>query len=909
MKYIEIKDINKRVFNGLLLLIFVFIISKANAQDKPDYPFRNPDLSIEQRVADLLSRLTPDEKVSQMMNGSVAIERLGIPAYDWWNEALHGIGYAGTATVFPQAIGLAATFNDKEQVNTYTIISDEGRAKYNENCRLNGSKLFHGVTFWTPNINIFRDPRWGRGQETYGEDPYLTSRMGTATVKGLQGDDGKYYKAHACAKHFAVHSGPESLRHSFDVSVSPVDLYETYLPAFKTLVQDANVQEVMCAYQRFDGQPCCGNNKLLVQILREKWGYDGLVVSDCGAIDDFYQKGHHETYQDSTSASIAAVLSGTDIECGYSYKSLVTALKNGQINEADLDVSLRRIIRARIELGMLDPDSLVKWNKLSYNIVANDDHNKQALKAARESIVLLKNANSTLPLNKKIRKIAVVGPNADNMTMMWGNYSGTPKHTTTILDGIKEKLTDSEVIYKKGCECVGETWSESKLGQINGAGQKGLYAEFFDNMSMSGIPVWKGNLTKIDYDIWDSKPFIDGLPMSGFSAIMTGTYTPDKDEVMMVSYKSDNCMVTINGENMMKPKPGFAGMSVSGYDDSNKPAPEKPRPAYMTAEMIINEFKDMAPLTDSIQMEAGKTYEIKVYYKSKTKFAHLKLSMGINKQIDFAGIANSVAGADAIVFVGGLNSKLEGEELKVKLDGFAGGDRTKIELPKVQGKLLKALHDTGKPVVFVLCSGSAMGLAGDDANYDALIEAWYPGQSGGTAVADVLFGDYNPAGRLPVTFYKSTAQLPDFTNYDMEGRTYRYLKEEPLYQFGYGLSYTNFRYSNAMLNKSVIKSGEDLNVSVEIKNTGSVDGDEVVQVYVKRLNDDSAPLKSLKEFKRIHIPAGDKKYLAFTLQSTAFEYYDYSCDDLNVKPGDYQIFVGGSSAEKDLQVLSLKIKE
>lgn len=899
---------NQRMLNirkcSYLLAVFILTLSSTFAQDTPKYPFLDPNLGVEKRVADLLSRLTPDEKVSQMMNGSAAIERLGIPAYDWWSEALHGIGFAGTATVFPQAIGLAATFNDKEQVNTYTIVSDEGRAKYNENCRINGSKLFHGVTFWTPNINIFRDPRWGRGQETYGEDPYLTSRMGTATVKGLQGDDGKYYKAHACAKHFAVHSGPESLRHSFDVSASPVDLYETYLPAFKTLVQDANVQEVMCAYQRFDGQPCCGNDKLLVQILRKKWGYDGLIVSDCGAINDFYQKGHHETYQDSTSASSAAVLSGTDIECGDSYKSLVKALRKGQIREADLDVSLRRIIRARIELGLLDPDSLVKWNKLPYNIVANDDHNKQALKAARESIVLLKNANNTLPLNKKIRKIAVVGPNADNEMMMWGNYSGTPKHTTTILNGIKEKLTDSEVIYKKGCEYVGETWCESKLGQINGAGQKGLYAEFFDNMTMEGIPVWKGNLTKIDYDIWNSKPFINGLPMSGFSAIMTGSYTPEKEEVFVISRKSDNCKVTINGKTVTKP----GAMGMGGYDDSNNPlAGESERSASVSVDLITNYIKGMPSINDSIHLEAGKTYEIKVYYKSKTKYAHLKLELGVDKKIDYNGVAQSVADADVIVFAGGINSQLEGEESMVKLDGFAGGDRTKIELPEVQRKFLEALHKTGKPVVFVLCSGSAVGLAEDEPNYDALVEAWYPGQAGGTAVADVLFGDYNPAGRLPVTFYKSTNQLPSFENYSMEGRTYRYLKDKPLYPFGFGLSYATFDYSKVKLEKNQIAVGNNVSVSVEVKNTGTVGGDEVVQVYVKHLNDDKAPVKSLKEFRRINIPAGEECQLNFTLPSSAFEFYDPETDDLVVKSGKYLILVGGSSMETDLKSVPLTI--
>ena len=653
-----------RHFSALLLALILCagaISCKQEPQVKPEYPFNDPSLSVEERVNDLLSRLTSEEKVSMMMNNSVAIERLGIPAYNWWNEALHGVARAGEATVFPQVIGIAATFDEDLNLETYTIASDEARAKYNDAMANGYYRQYYGLTFWTPNVNIFRDPRWGRGHETYGEDPYLTSRMGLAAVRGLQGDDKNFFKANACAKHYAVHSGPEPNRHSFDVTVSPTDLWETYLPAFKTLVTEGNVQEVMCAYNRYEGDPCCGSTKLLIDILRSRWNYQGIVVSDCGAIDDFYVRGRHETHPDALTASKDAILSGTDLECGSSYRSMVEGIQKGVITDADLDPHVGRLIADRIELGMLDPEDRTPWKDYNLDMVCTPEHIAHSLKVARESMVLLKNNNNVLPLSKDIRKIAVVGVNADDSTMLLGNYNGTPRSVVTILDGIKAKFSKAEITYVEG----------SKL--VDG------YVERIRNSA----------------DTRQRRPqFYEGV-VEG-SAPAAPVYTP--------------------------PQPWFA---PENYDE------------------VVAQVKD----------------------------------------------------AEVIIYVGGLSPNLEGEEMRgVSYEGFKGGDRTTIELPAVQSKLLAALRTTGKPVVFVLTTGSTIGLEKDEPSYDALLVAWYPGEQGGNAVADVLAGDYNPAGRLPLTFYKSTEQLPDFEDYDMAGRTYRYFSGEPLYPFGYGIGYTSFAY-------------------------------------------------------------------------------------------------------------------
>ncbi len=746
----------------VILLTALLAAGSINAQE---HPFNDPKLPVDQRIEDLLGRLTLEEKVGMMMNGSAGVERLGIPDYNWWNEALHGVARAGIATVFPQAIGMAATFDPEEHLRTFTVISDEARAKYNQAIREGQHKQYYGLSFWTPNINIFRDPRWGRGQETYGEDPYLTSVMGKAAVFGLQGDDDTYFKSHACAKHFAVHSGPESLRHSFDVTVSSRDLWETYLPAFEALVTEANVQEVMGAYNRYAGKPCCSSDLLLMDILRKIWNFQGMVVSDCGAITDFFAKGAHQTHKDAASASADAARTGTDVECGSNYSTLIEAVRNGYITEDEIDVNMRRIIKGWIDLGILDHKDSTPWAELPYSIVASEAHARQALTVARKSMVLLKNDN-VLPLNKdKIRKIAVLGPNATDSTMMLGNYNGDPTHVVTILDGIRAAYPDAEVTYERGCDLV-----------------------------------------------------------EGFISV---------------------------------PKAPRTGM-------------------------------DMAELARQMGLKA-------IPSENYTDEA-------------LKNIAERAAQADVIIFAGGISPAVEGEELKTTVDGFAGGDRERIELPEVQGKVLKALHKTGKPVVFVLCTGSAIALEQNEKDYDALICAWYGGQEGGTAVADVISGSYNPSGRLPLTFYRSTDQLPDFLDYSMDDRTYRYMTESPLYYFGYGLSYTTFGYGNAKLSSGKIRNGKSVTVSVKVTNTGDLAGHESVQVYVKRLNDENAPVKALKGLKMIYLNPGESKTVKIELPASSFEYYDGYADDLTVKSGDYRIMVGSSSRDEDLTSLDLTIR-
>lgn len=770
-----------------IITIASVLLMFASALAQEVLPFRNHELSREERIDDLISRLTLQEKVNMMMHGSKGVERLGIPDYNWWNEALHGVARAGLATVYPQTIGMAATFDPETHLQTFTYVSDEARAKYNDAVSRGEYKQYYGLTFWTPNINIFRDPRWGRGQETYGEDPFLTSVMGVATVKGLQGDHPDYYKTHACAKHFAVHSGPEWNRHSFDVVVSSKDLWETYLPAFESLVKDGDVREFMGAYNSYDGDPCCGSSFLMKDILRGKWNYQGLVVSDCWAINDFFVVGHHESHPDAASASAAAVLTGTDIECGSAYVNLMSAVEEGLITEKDIDVSIRRILGGLFELGFFDPSEIVPWSGIPFSNVDSQEHKDHALKVARQSVVLLKNENNLLPVEpSKVRKIAVVGPNADDDKMMLGNYNGTPSHTVTILEGIRAAYPDAEVTYERGCDLVeGYVYVDPRL-------QRGFRAENYEGLSAEQM----AEIRKMEAE---RQALLAAAP----KPIPSENYTPE----------------------------------------------------------ALAEF-------------AAKTAE----------------------------------GTDVIFFVGGLAPTIEGEEMRVTIDGFKGGDRERIELPEVQGKMLKALKATGKPVVFVLCSGSAVALEQNEKDYDALVCAWYGGQAGGTAVGDVVSGKVSPSGRLPITFYKSTAQLPDFLDYNMKGRTYRYMTEEPLYPFGFGLSYADFSYGKAKLSSKSIKAGESVTVSIDLKNDSDVASDEIVQVYVKRLDDQDAPIKALKGFQRVSMNAGEAKTVSVELPASSFEYYDSSADDLVVKPGKYQILYGSSSADADLKALPLTVK-
>ena len=861
----------------LFVTVLVALMSCTEKQD--EYPFRNPNLPVEERIDDLLARLTLEEKVGQMMNQTPAIERLGIPEYDWWNEALHGVARAGKATVFPQSIAMAATFDDKALHETFTMISDEARAKYHQYQKDKEYDRYKGLTFWTPNINIFRDPRWGRGMETYGEDPYLTGRMGLAVVKGLQGDDPNYFKSHACAKHYAIHSGPEWNRHEYNAEATPRDLWTTYLPAFEELVKEGNVQEVMCAYNRFEGDPCCSSDKLLIDILRNTWGYEEIILSDCGAIDDFWRKDkrtpRHETHPTAEAASADAVLSGTDLECGSSYKSLLKAVQDGLIEESDLDVSLRRLFRGRFELGMFDPDERVPYSKIPYSVVESPEHVAKALDMAQKSMVLLKNKNNTLPLNKGIKKIAVVGPNAADSIMLWANYNGFPTKTVTILEGVKNKVPGAEVIYELGCNHVADYVMTDLMNHVSSSAGQGFASEFYNNTEFEGEPVHKGLAKELHYTTGGNTQFAPNVNLVNFSARFAGEFvSPITGEVEFEISGNDGYRLFIGEENV--------------------------------ADVWDREYTSSRTYT--LNAEEGKKYPVKIEYMQRIGNADLNFQISVRTPVDMKATADKVKDADVIVFVGGISPRLEGEEMPVEIDGFKKGDRTNIEIPKIQSDMVKALKATGKPVVYVLCTGSALALNWEEANVDAILNAWYGGQQAGTAVADVLFGDYNPAGRLPVTFYKSVDQLPDFEDYTMKGRTYRYMTETPLYPFGYGLSYTSFDYVNAQLSKAKIANNENVTLSLEVKNTGGMDGDEVVQVYVKNPNDSEGPIKALKGFKRVQIKTGETQKVSLELEPKAFWSFSDSKQIMEVRPGKYQILYGGSSVDKDLKGLELTIE-
>lgn len=845
----------------------------ATAQNEP---YRNPNLTPSERAWDLVGRMTLEEKISQMINGAPPIERLGIRQYDWWNEALHGVARAGLATVFPQTIGMAATFDDHAVYETFNIVSDEARAKYHAFQKNNEYTGYKGLTFWTPNINIFRDPRWGRGQETYGEDPCLTTRMGLAVVRGLQGDgSSRYDKTHACAKHYAVHSGPEWNRHSFDAkNIAPRDLYETYLPAFKALVTEGKVKEVMCAYNRFEGEPCCSNKQLLVRILREEWGFDDVVVSDCGAIGDFFRPRTHETHASATDAAADAVLSGTDLECvAVSYPKLKEAVEKGLISEERINESVFRLMRARIQLGMFDDDDLVPWSKIPYSTVSSPEHRAYSLEMARKSMTLLTNRNNVLPLSKTLRKIAVIGPNAADSAMMWGNYNGTPSQTVTILDGIRRKLPDADVVYSRGCDYVDNQTMFSFFNCCMADGRNGMKASFWNNKEQEGEPEATALFTSpLQLSTDGGTPFVAGIRLNDFSGRFETVFTPEiSGEFNIYLSYDDGARLTVDGK-----------MLVDNW--RNGPTRNK-----------------VLPLT----VEAGHHYNICIDYYNAGGGGELKFDIGYKRELDYNAMAESVADADAIVFVGGLSPRLEGEEMPVTLPGFKKGDRTAIELPAVQHELLMALKATGKPVVFVMCTGSAVAIPWEADNLDAVLNAWYPGQEGGTAVADVLFGDYNPAGRLPVTFYASTEDLPDFEDYSMNNRTYRYFKGAPLFPFGHGLSYTTFAYGKASADTKKIKAGKDITLTVPLMNTGSCDGDEVVQVYIRNVADTAAPQKWLAAFSRVPLKAGENRQISITIPAKAFETYDEATGKMTVKPGKYELLYGGTSDDKGLKAIKI----
>ena len=859
----------------LLVLGFILVLNVWGQQ----LPYQNPSLTSEQRAKDLISRLTLSEKATLMCDISDAIPRMGIKKFNWWSEALHGFANNGNVTVFPEPVGMAASFDDNLVYSIFNAVSDEARAKYNEAIKKGQENTrFLSLSVWTPNVNIFRDPRWGRGQETYGEDPYLTSRMGVSVVKGLQGPaDSRYKKLLACAKHFAVHSGPEWSRHSLNVNnLDPRDLWETYLPAFKALVQKSDVRQVMCAYQRLDDEPCCGNTQLLQRILRDEWGYKYMVVSDCGAVSDFYTS--HKVSSDAVHAASKGVWAGTDVECQWAdhiYKQLPEAVAKGLITEDEINKHLLNVLVGRFDLGEMDDDALVPWSKIPTSVLNNDEHRKLALDMALKSMTLLQNKNDVLPLAKS-KKIAVVGPNANDKPMLWGNYNGTPVRTITILDGITSKLSADKVVYEKGCDLVEDKVTESYFSQCSIDGKKGFKVSYWNNKDLTGDIVATQQIADpIKLTTAGQHEFATGVRLEGFSGKYETEFTPSKSEDLVFKCGATGYFeLFVNGESLAK----------------------------------YNNWRTL-PTRIPFKVESGKKYKIEIRYAQLNNWeANLEFNLGKEVNVDYTDLLRKLQGTDVVVFVGGLSTQLEGEEMPVSYPGFKGGDRTDIELPAVQRNCLKALKQAGKKVIFVNCSGSAIALVPETQSCDAILQAWYGGESGGQAVADVLFGDYNPSGKLPITFYKSLKQLSDFEDYSMKGRTYRYMSD-PLFPFGFGLSYTTFSIGNAKLNNTSIKANESVELTIPVSNKGKRNGTEIVQVYVRKVNDTDGPLKTLKGFQRVDVSAGKTAQAVINLPYNSFEFFNRTTGKMDVTAGEYEVLYGSSSDAKDLKTTKIIVRE
>ena len=863
---------NRKQLLSTLLTILLTLPLSAQSQS---LPYQNPQLKAEQRADDLLKRLSLEEKVQLMMDVSPAIDRLQIPQFQWWNEALHGVGRNGYATVFPITMAMAASWDDVLLHRVFTAVSDEARVKARQAKESGRIRRYQSLSFWTPNINIFRDPRWGRGQETYGEDPYLTAKMGLAVVRGLQGMtyDGKwigqYKKLLACAKHFAVHSGPEWNRHTFNIEDLPErDLWETYLPAFKALVQEGEVAEVMCAYQRIDGQPCCSQTRYEQQILRDEWGFKGLITSDCGAIRDFLPRWHN-TAKDSEEASAQAVLAGTDVECGSEYKNLPEAVRRGDIKESDLDRSLRRLLIARFEVGDFDDDKLVEWTKIPSSSVASKEHKQLALDMARKSIVLLKN-NGVLPLSKT-SGILVMGPNANDSVMQWGNYSGYPTKTITALEGIRQQL--GSIPYIPGCDLTRNESVESRFAEIKAPlGNQGMQVTYYNNTSMSGKPVTTVTLTEpIKLSNGGNTVFAPGVNLENFSARLDGTFIPTRDETLIFDISGDDKIrLLVNGDTIVD--------------------------IWKVRHRIQNGQKEMA-------VKAGQHYRIQIDYVQESGYGALNFDIQHKSTPTPQELLAQVGDAETIIFIGGISPRLEGEEMRVSEPGFRGGDRTSIELPQAQRDVLRWLHEAGKKIIFVNCSGGAVAMVPELETCDAILQWWYAGEQGGTALADVLTGRYNPSGKLPVTFYKSTDDLPDFLDYTMKNRTYRYFTGEPLFPFGHGLSYTTFAFSKP----GVKVNDKSVTVTTKAKNTGKLDGTETVQIYFRRTADTEGPQKTLCGYQQVNLKAGETRTVTITLPRKNLESWDAKSNTMHFIPGQYQLMIGSSSADANLLKINTKL--
>ncbi|MEJ2109461.1 MAG: glycoside hydrolase family 3 C-terminal domain-containing protein [Acidobacteriota bacterium] len=842
--------IASRLFRSVLFLTVLACLFCSGCSSKFEGPpYMNPDLSVENRVNDLVGRMTLEEKISQTMNNAPAIDRLGVPAYEWWNEALHGVARAGVATVFPQAIGLAAMWDDDQLFTVATAISDEARAKHHEAVRQGQRGRYQGLTFWSPNINIFRDPRWGRGMETYGEDPYLTGRLGVAFIKGLQGDDPNYYKVIATSKHYAVHSGPEPERHVFDALVTDRDLYETYLPHFRRTVVEGGVYSIMGAYNRFRGESASAHRFLLQELLRDQWEFEGYVVSDCGAIRDIYA--NHKIVETPEEAAALGIQRGCDLNCGNTYQSLAGAIEQGLLTEAELDIAVKRLFTARMKLGLFDPPERVKWAQIPFSVNDSPENSRLAEETARKSMVLLKNRNGFLPLEKNIGTIAVIGPNADDVEVLLGNYNGTPSHPVTPLAGIREKIgTASRVLYARGCDIAEGIVSYEPVPDA--ALQPGVSLEFFDNLSFEGDPVRNETQSNIKVDWGNDVP-----------------YPELTDNQFSVRWKGE-IEVPETGSYTLRAAGGFGRLIIDSKPQGGR----------------------FGQTPQFVTLNAGKRYPIVVEVADRFGGMNVELQWSREEQDHTAEAVEAARKADVAILFLGLSPRLEGEEMRVQIDGFAGGDRVSIDLPAVQENLLKAVAATGTPTVLVLLNGSAVAVNWADANVPAILESWYPGQAAGTAIADVLFGDYNPAGRLPVTFYKSLEGMLPFEDYSMEERTYKYFTGSPLYPFGHGLSYTTFEYGKLKVPESVA-AGDGVQVSVTVTNAGDRAGDEVVQLYISdREAYAPVPNRKLVGFRRINLEPGASTEVSFEIDPRNLSLIT---DDSRriVEPGVFDLSIGG----------------
>jgi beta-glucosidase len=849
-------------------LLLAISCTSVIAQRQPSHadtalPYFNPNLPLEQRVADLVSRMTLDEKVKQMLYNAPAISRLQIPAYTWWSEALHGVARAGKATVFPQSIGLAATWDDGLMHRVAVAISDEARAKYHDALRHGRRGVYEGLTFWSPNINIFRDPRWGRGMETYGEDPYLTGRLGIEFVKGMQGDHPVYLKTIATPKHFAVHSGPEPDRHVFDAIIDERDLRETYLPAFRATVVEANAQSVMCAYNRFRGEPCCGSSELLERILRQEWGFSGYVVSDCWAIMDFYT--FHKVDKTAPEAAARALLAGTDLNCGVTYDSLGVAVRQHLVSEALIDTAVKRLFRARFKLGMFDPDERVPYARIPITKNDSKEHQKLALEAAQKSIVLLKNEGNLLPLRNNIRKIAVIGPNADDVDLLLGNYNGLPSHSITPLEGLKRRAPKgTSVVYAQGCELALNMPSFKVVparvlfSEQAGTRRPGLSGEYFNNNELQGKPQAKRIDQQIDFSWWEQAP-LRGMRADSFSVRWSGMLVP--------------------------PVSGRYALGARAFGGAR---------LWLSDSLLFDASDRHSVMTQwrYVDLKANEVYRVRLEFWDRRADANVQLVWS-RPNLDMRAEALAAANqADVVMMMLGLSPRLEGEEMPVDVPGFSGGDRVDLGLPQRQEELLRAIVGTKKPVVLVLLSGSAVEVNWAADHVPAIIEAWYPGQAAGLAIADVLFGNINPAGRLPITVYRSANQLPPFSNYNMDGKTYRYFKGDPLFPFGHGLSYTRFEYGNLKTPISV-RTGERIEISADVRNVGGRSGEEVVQLYTTEVGASvPVPVRALQGFRRISLKPGEQKTVSFVLEPRQISVINAEAKRV-VEPGAIEISVGG----------------